>query len=192
MENSLAAAENSSTRGIWDYRISANSFRGNYSFLKFFVQRSQYISIKFPLHKPSENRGNYSREETIQGRKLFAEIRYVITFWFPTTLSPRSPSAKKHAYPMTSCKNSHLGFSRSIRSNFDQYWILRSTSKFCNCPRKTHFNIQCPVGGRGSDRRQRWYVNCLTLMSNRQMMATYHQIEIRWMALMADGVTNIC
>ena len=58
------------------YRISANSFRGNYSFLKFFVQRSQYISIKFPLHKPSENRGNYSREETIQGRKLFAEIRY--------------------------------------------------------------------------------------------------------------------
>ena len=59
------------------YRISANSFRGNYSFLKFFVQRSQYISIKFPLHKPSENRGNYSREETIQGRKLFAEIRYM-------------------------------------------------------------------------------------------------------------------
>ena len=39
------------------------------------------------------------------------------------------------------------------------------------------------------DRRQRWYVNCLTLMSNRQMMATYQQIEIRWMA---DGVTNIC
>ena len=40
-------------------------------------QRSQYISIKFPLHKPSENCGNYSREETIQGRKLFAEIRYL-------------------------------------------------------------------------------------------------------------------
>ena len=51
------------------YRISANSFRGNYSFLKLFGQRSQYISIKFPLHKPSENRGNYSREETIQGQE---------------------------------------------------------------------------------------------------------------------------
>ena len=63
---------------------------------------------------------------------------------------------------------------------------------FYRWPRKTYFNTQCPVGGRGSDRRQRWYVNCLTLMSNRQMMATYHQIEIRWMALMADGVTNIC
>ena len=60
------------------------------------------------------------------------------------------------------------------------------------CPGKTNFNTQCPMGGRGSDRQQRWYVNCLTLMSNRQMMATYHQIEIRWMALMADGVTNIC
>ena len=59
-------------------RISANSFRGNYSFLKLFGERSQYISIKFPLHKPFENRGNYSREETIQGRKLFAEIRYAI------------------------------------------------------------------------------------------------------------------
>ena len=38
-----------------NYRISANSFLGNYSFLKFFDQRSQYISIKFPLHKPSKN-----------------------------------------------------------------------------------------------------------------------------------------
>ena len=77
--------------------------------------------------------------------------------------------------------------------------LIKMTSNLCRsisipykCPRKTHFNTQCPVGGRGSDRRQRWYVNCLTLMSNRQMMATYHQIEIRWMALMADGVTNIC
>ena len=75
-------------RLISEYRISANSFRGNYSFLKLFVQRSQYISIKFPLHKPSENRGNYSREETIQGRKLFAEIRYLLRkFCFFTLLN---------------------------------------------------------------------------------------------------------
>ena len=61
---------------LFVYRISANSFCGNYSFLKLFGRRSQYLSIKFPLHKPSEKRGNYSREEIIQGRKLFAEIRY--------------------------------------------------------------------------------------------------------------------
>ena len=51
----------------WKYRISTNSFRGNYSFLKLFGQRSQYINIKIPLHKHSENRGNYSRAETIRG-----------------------------------------------------------------------------------------------------------------------------
>ena len=67
------------TTKITKCRISANSFRGNYSFLELFGQRSQYISIKFPLHKPPENRGNYSREEIIQGRKLFAEIRYIIS-----------------------------------------------------------------------------------------------------------------
>ena len=59
------------------YRISANSFRGNYSFLELFGQRSQYISIKFPLHKPPENRGNYWREEIIQGQKLYEEIRWI-------------------------------------------------------------------------------------------------------------------
>ena len=63
------------TTKITKCRISANSFRGNYSFLELFGQRSQYISIKFHLHKPPENRGNYSREEIIQGRKLLAEIR---------------------------------------------------------------------------------------------------------------------
>ena len=49
------------------YRISANSFRGKYSFLKVEIQRSQYIRPKVTVHKCAE---------TIQGRKLFAEIRY--------------------------------------------------------------------------------------------------------------------
>ena len=56
------------------YRISANSFRGNYSFLNLAL-----FTVTFDLYFINLNscRGNYSREETIQGRKLFAEIRYM-------------------------------------------------------------------------------------------------------------------
>ena len=56
------------------YRISANSFRGNYSFLSVAL-----FTVTFDLYFINLNscRGNYSREETIQGRKLFAEIRYL-------------------------------------------------------------------------------------------------------------------
>ena len=56
----------------YTYRISANSFRGNYSFLNFAL-----FTVTFDLYFINLNscRGNYSREETIQGRKLFAEIR---------------------------------------------------------------------------------------------------------------------
>ena len=55
-----------------EYRISANSFRGNYSFLNLTL-----FTVTFDLYFINLNscRGNYSREETIQGRKLFAEIR---------------------------------------------------------------------------------------------------------------------
>ena len=49
-----------------EYRISANSFCGNYSFLNLTFDHSTYRC------------GNYSREKTIQGRKLLAEIRYSI------------------------------------------------------------------------------------------------------------------
>ena len=53
----------------------ANSFRGNYSFLNLAL-----FTVTFDLYFINLNscRGNYSREETIQGRKLFAEIRYVV------------------------------------------------------------------------------------------------------------------
>ena len=59
---------------IFMYRISANSFRGNYSFLNLAL-----FTVTFDLYFINLNscRGNYSKEETIQGRKLFAEIRYL-------------------------------------------------------------------------------------------------------------------
>ena len=47
------------------YRISAHTFRGNYSFLNLKIQRSQYIRPKVTLHKCAE---------IIQGRKLYEEI----------------------------------------------------------------------------------------------------------------------
>ena len=58
---------------MFAYRISANSFRGNYSFLNLAL-----CTVTFALYLINLNscRGNYSKEETIQGRKLFAEIRY--------------------------------------------------------------------------------------------------------------------
>jgi hypothetical protein len=50
------------------YRISSYSFRGNYSFLDFEILKLQYIRPKVTVHKGAE---------TIQGRKLYEEIRYV-------------------------------------------------------------------------------------------------------------------
>jgi hypothetical protein len=59
-----------------EYRISANSFRGNYSFLKVGVRQlfkggnySREETIDFLLFRG----GNYSREESIQGQKLYEE-----------------------------------------------------------------------------------------------------------------------
>ena len=55
------------------YRISANSFRGNYCFLNLAL-----FTVIFDLYIINLNscRGNYSREETIQGRKLFKGGNY--------------------------------------------------------------------------------------------------------------------
>ena len=51
-----------------NYRISSYSFRGNYSFLSFEIQRSHYISPKVTVHKGAE---------TIQARKLFKGGKYM-------------------------------------------------------------------------------------------------------------------
>jgi hypothetical protein len=49
---------------INEYRISANSYRGNYSFLNLTLCT---VTFDVTVHTGAE---------TIQGRKLFAEIRY--------------------------------------------------------------------------------------------------------------------
>ena len=51
------------------YHISSYSFRGNYSFLNLTL-------CTVTLGNSTYRCGNYSREETIQGRKLYEEIRY--------------------------------------------------------------------------------------------------------------------
>jgi hypothetical protein len=48
--------------------FSSYSVRGNYSFLNLEIQSSQYIRPKVTVHKGAE---------TIQGRKLYEEIRYM-------------------------------------------------------------------------------------------------------------------
>ena len=53
----------------FEYRISSYGFRGNYSFFNLEIQRSQYIRPKVTVHKGAE---------TIQRRKLYEEIRYVM------------------------------------------------------------------------------------------------------------------
>ena len=72
------------------YRISANSFRGNYSFLNFAL-----FTVTFDLYFINLNscRGNYSREEIIQGRKLFAEIRYAHHITTRPTVFSNLPTA---------------------------------------------------------------------------------------------------
>ena len=55
------------------YCISSYSFHGNYSFLNLEIQRSLYIRPKVTVH--TYVCGNYLREETIQGRKLYEDIR---------------------------------------------------------------------------------------------------------------------
>ena len=54
--------------GILEYHISSYSFYGNYSFLNLEIQRSQYIRPKVTVHICAE---------TIQGRKLYEEVRYL-------------------------------------------------------------------------------------------------------------------
>ena len=79
------------------YRISANSFRGNYSFLNVAL-----FTVTFDLYFINLNScsGNYSREETIQGRKLFAEIRYLLFQRSPTQMEILSIVFKNVWFPL--------------------------------------------------------------------------------------------
>ena len=53
-----------------DYRISSYGFRGNNSFLNLTLCTVTFGNSTYRC-------GNSSREETLQGRKLFAEIQYI-------------------------------------------------------------------------------------------------------------------
>ena len=70
------------------YRISANSFRGNYFFLSLTLCT---VTFGYSTYRC----GNYSREETIQGRKLFAEIRYLLDSQMPLNLGRNFPISFK-------------------------------------------------------------------------------------------------
>ena len=67
------------TKQHFAYRISSYSFRGNYSFLNLTLCTVTFGNSTYRC-------GNYSREETIQGRKLYEEMRYSIfeRFWGAT------------------------------------------------------------------------------------------------------------
>ena len=83
----------------YTYRISANSFRGNYSFLNLAL-----FTVTFDLYfiNLNSSRRNYSREETIQGRKLFAEIRELkknsVLAWLPKQPQNKNPVPPKALY----------------------------------------------------------------------------------------------
>ena len=64
----------------FSYRISSYTFRGNYSFLNLEIQRSQYIRAKVTVHKCAE---------TIQGRKLYEELRYIAVIYENSILSSK-------------------------------------------------------------------------------------------------------
>ena len=71
-----------------EYRISVNSFCGNNFFFEFGNCRKFKFNKGLPSKAPPKhtvfpqivaaNFNFLSREETIQGQKLFAEIRYVL------------------------------------------------------------------------------------------------------------------
>ena len=55
------------------YRISSYSFRGNYSFFGF---GNPNVAVHKAKGHSTYMCGNYLREKTIQGWKLYEEIRY--------------------------------------------------------------------------------------------------------------------
>ena len=70
------------------YRISPYSFRGNYSFLNLTLCTVTFGNSTYRC-------GSYSREETIQGRKLYEEIRYFIHESVRTVTGKRNQEVAK-------------------------------------------------------------------------------------------------
>ena len=96
------------------YRISSYSFRGNYSFLNLTLCTVTFVHSTYRC-------GNYSREETIQGRKLFAEIRYVVSFLGHQLLF----QILRFFITMGTLKCVYSCLSRDIRANQLEHTLLR-------------------------------------------------------------------
>ena len=100
------------SRNYWSYRISANSFRGNYSFLNFTLCTVTFDHSTYRC-------GNYSREETIWGNTV-STIRRV-----PGTRANSSPEHRKffvHKIILTSLKICIKIWKKSKWGWFGKYW----------------------------------------------------------------------
>ena len=100
------------------YRISANSFQGNYSLLNLTLCT---VTFDHSIYR----HGNYSREETIQGRKLLAEIRYIIiSKWQCKPSNSSNPSHPAHSVHPTSTLLYHRGRNHrySFHPLFGPHW----------------------------------------------------------------------
>ena len=64
------------------YRRVASSRPVYYTILELFGQRSQYISMKFPLHKPSENTWKcINRDSLLLATLQYPFFQFVTKFW---------------------------------------------------------------------------------------------------------------
>ena len=110
------------------YCISSYSFRGNYSFLKLEIQRSQYIRPNVTVHKGAE---------TFQGRKLFKGGNYmrkygICTFGFGLkwktyfrSFTDLTPWILTLPFPLKSWWH-HLWTSRNLKIRITKYGRVNS------------------------------------------------------------------
>ena len=115
--------------GLIKYRISANSFRGNYSFFNLTLCTVTFDHSTYRC-------GNYSREETIQGRKLFAEIQYITSKLMPKRTSKLMPKRVKPNFS----SHSNPNFSSLIFfMNHLLYISLMNAILFISSQAKDHY-----------------------------------------------------
>ena len=90
-----------STNTVFPQIVSTNSFRGNYSFLNVWIV--EILNTVFPRIVSAETIlfgklqcGNYSKEETIQGRKVLICCFFVSIYDLNTC---RTPNSKNEYFP---------------------------------------------------------------------------------------------
>ena len=96
---------------IWEYRISANSFRGNYSFLKLMLQK---------LFKG----GKYSKEETIFLSYFFVGIYNLNSCCMVCTIIKHSLVFSFFFYSFGQGHYTYSLLSTYILTTFLEYWLL--------------------------------------------------------------------